>query len=111
MQAQSYKKGKYPKKFGMYNYDLFNSFRLFRVIKGDLHYDWPWGIDRIIKLRSLSWLHRPLIYVLNVVNDMGDSVFGLGGEFPFIPMFLNFPLFAQAGSKPGTNTLLWPWEQ
>jgi len=111
VQAQSYKEGNYPNKFGMYEYDLFYSFRLFRVIKGDLHYDWPWGIDRIIKLRSLSWLHRPLIYVLNVVNDMGDSVFGLGGEFPFIPMFLNFPLFAQAGSKPDTNTLLWPWEQ
>eukprot|EP00600_Ochromonadales_sp_CCMP1393_P004692 CAMPEP_0174958234 /NCGR_PEP_ID=MMETSP0004_2-20121128/2511_1 /TAXON_ID=420556 /ORGANISM="Ochromonas sp., Strain CCMP1393" /LENGTH=321 /DNA_ID=CAMNT_0016206425 /DNA_START=615 /DNA_END=1580 /DNA_ORIENTATION=- len=52
---------------------------------------------------------------LNMVNDMPDSVFLFGGEFPLLPWMFPFPHIGEAGSMVdtahGTSTIVWPWEQ
>jgi len=101
--------GSLQSKFGMHNFQMLQSFRMFRIIKGSLHWDWPWGIERIPKLELLSAIHALLILLLHRVTDIKDSVFFLGGEFPFFPARFPFPLIAQAGNL-FTNTILWPWE-
>jgi len=96
-------------RFGMDNFNMLESFRMFRIINGALHWDWPWGMERIPKLEVLSSIHSLLILLLHRVTDLKDSVFFLGGEFPVFPDRFPFPLIAQAGNL-FTNTILWPWE-
>ena len=70
---------------------MFKSFRMLRIINGELYWDWPWGIERIPKLENMGAIYAPLVMVLERVNDIGDSVFWFGGERPVLPWKFPFP--------------------
>ena len=57
---------------------------LYRIIKGELYYDWPWGMERMHG-EGLVRAYYPLMILLNSVNDLEDSVFLFGGEHPRLP--------------------------
>lgn len=92
---EEYRKGNYPKEFGMLKHNMFESFRLLRIMNGTLYYDWPWGIDRVPKLERFGMIYDPLLFALNAISDVKDSIFGFGGEHIAMPWKLPFPLIAE----------------
>jgi hypothetical protein len=88
-------------------------FRMLRITNNKLYFDWPWGSHRAKYSNFDIWNTAILVKILESVNDIGDSVFFIGGETPSLPFTFPFPQINQAGSysaNGGTNTIVWPWE-
>ena len=91
----------------------FKQFRMLRITNNKLYFDWPWGSHRARYPHFDIWNSLIFSKVLESVNDIGDSVFFIGGEFPSFPFKFPFIQINQAGSYSkagGTNTIVWPWE-
>lgn len=52
----------------------------------------------------------PIHFILNKLTDIGDSVFFLGGQDPFLPWNFPFLHFHPAPSVM-TNHVPWPWPE
>jgi hypothetical protein len=80
---------------------MFRGAALLRVIENELHYDWPWGIERFKHNEEhysemLTDHYALLEMVLRTVSDIGDSVFFFGGERAFLRWDVPFPTFSFA---------------
>eukprot|EP01032_Pedospumella_encystans_P008582 gene8582-10168_t len=102
-QVEKFKEGGYYKELN--NFDqIFGRFRgalLLRVINNEMHYDWPWGIERFKsqepRYSNMLTDHYMLMeIVLRIVSDIGDSVFFFGGERAFLRWNIPFPVFSFA---------------
>jgi hypothetical protein len=68
-------------------------------MNGSLYYDWPWGVSRF----TPNTIHLlPLLFVLDLVYDVKDSVFIHGEETSVLPWDIAFPSF---GSSPSFETV------
>lgn len=79
--------------------------KLLRVIKGKLHFDWPWGVDRFKSFPDYQLLR----IVLNKVTDIGDSVFFMGEELSYLPWNFPFPAFSYSPRSFKFGDMPWPW--
>lgn len=100
--ASEMKNGSYEKvspHFGVEG--KFRSFIMMRVINGSLHYDWPWGMERMVRrsgklnLRYRADHYLLLAMVLSSVH-VRDCVFFFGGERPSLQWNIPFPTFSFA---------------
>ncbi|KAJ1402690.1 hypothetical protein B484DRAFT_457715 [Ochromonadaceae sp. CCMP2298] len=118
-QVEQFSAGDFPRPDGEWQQDFqpIERFFLLRINKGQLYYDWPWGVDRIKKSSfEYSNLHYyPLLTLLGFVSDLGDSAFFFEGERAILPYNFPFPHFGQAGGYSPwgqqTNTMIWPWRE
>jgi hypothetical protein len=94
----AFKAGQYPKNFQVHPSIVEReTFQLVRIIEGELHHDWPWGIDRINPRNGLTRMVDLLTMVLNTVSDIKDSVFLFGGEHPMVPWAFPIAHFSMVG--------------
>lgn len=80
---------------------------LYRIIDGELYYDWPWRRNRADNDYNM-WKFRSLYPVLSKLKDLQDSVFFVGYENPFLPFNFPFPMFSFP-PRMGTSDIPWPW--
>ena len=86
--------------------------KLLRVINGTLFYDWPWGRGRFDKK---SFNYFPILWVLERVKDLGNSVFFMAEEIDVLPYLsppynIPIPLFSYS-PKIGSNDMPWMWSK
>jgi len=101
--AMEMKNGSYDKYISHFGAGLgpFRSFIMMRVINGSLHYDWPWGVERMkrrsgkLNLRYRGDHYLLLAMVLSSVH-VRDCVFFFGGERPSLRWNIPFPIFSFA---------------
>lgn len=100
--ASEMKNGSYDKVSSHFGVEgKFRSFIMMRVINGSLHYDWPWGMERMerrsgkLNLRYRADHYLLLAMVLSSVH-VRDCVFFFGGERPSLQWNIPFPIFSFA---------------
>ncbi len=102
-----YKKGEYHKT--NYHGGLrvgFQDVIMIRISNGAVYYDWPWGVERLVKTTPG---HMSLLeYFMERVSDFPDCVFFVGGELNWLPYNLAMPVFAPSCSIK-MNEMPWPW--
>eukprot|EP01038_Epipyxis_sp_PR26KG_P013578 gene13578-18221_t len=100
------------------NLNGFSAFIMYRVINGELYYDWPWHEQRILDVRTFLNdkfvpLREPpglISTVLHSINDMKDVVFFVGGEISTLPYNFPFPLFSNSPPISSAD-IPFPWNE
>ena len=88
----------------------FSSTRLFRVISGALHWDWPWGKERLVEETPSDENYRLLfLHVLRFVSDAPESVFFAGSELHGLPPNLPVPHFSSSPPSSRSSDIPAPW--
>jgi hypothetical protein len=90
------------------------NYRLYRVINNTLHYDWPWGIERMdreshqieLGFGGMGLFHT----ILKYVNDIGDNIFFYGCEHATLPWNIASP-FLSYSPAVGYNHIPFPWKE
>lgn len=105
----------------------FKTFSMLRIRNSTLFHDWPWGRWRLEQWKQVGSAADPndmlkdgplcaeqgdgLIHgALNLVSDVPDSLFLMGGEQPFLQWNQPFPAFSFA-ARLETNEMPWPFAE
>ena len=115
--VKEYENGGYPKE-PENGVEGFSVVRLYRVVDGEIFYDWPWGIERKMFVDSPTsgyFVEKDVFWLSSVVrsiSDLPNTVFFFGGEQNIgsdhnipIPIFTYSPKYITSSAIPK------PWKE
>ena len=119
--VQEYELGNYPKEHGDKKFLFGEPFvftRMFRVMKGDLYYDWPWGMDRLMNTLDEHGTEKDVTTharmvlgdVVRSISDLPDSVFFISQEIQAFPSNVPFPSFSSSPHATTSSDIPMPWK-
>ena len=119
--VNEYEQGNYPKLHGDKKFLFGEPFvftRMFRVIKGDIYYDWPWGVERLINTLDQNGsekdvtTHARMVLgdVVRSISDLPDSVFFVSQEIQAFPSNVPFPSFSSSPHASTSSDIPMPWK-